>query len=69
MPRKTRGATGTSSEATAPFNEAAARCRGKPYAPRREISVPLLPFNEAAARCRGKPSMITHQIALDPNLQ
>ena len=37
------------------FNEAAARCRGKPPRPG-SISPATRCFNEAAARCRGKPS-------------
>ena len=36
------------------FNEAAARCRGKPRTSRPASSVSSC-FNEAAARCRGKP--------------
>ena len=36
------------------FNEAAARCRGKPSS-RRWRSPAACRFNEAAARCRGKP--------------
>ena len=43
------------------FNEAAARCRGKPPAHRRLPAGARAGFNEAAARCRGKP----HQPALD----
>ena len=37
------------------FNEAAARCRGKPLAPA-AAPAGAKRFNEAAARCRGKPS-------------
>ena len=36
------------------FNEAAARCRGKPFG-RRRPGRRRRRFNEAAARCRGKP--------------
>ena len=39
------------------FNEAAARCRGKPPPPCR-ASTPARRFNEAAARCRGKPGLL-----------
>ena len=38
------------------FNEAAARCRGKPRNGTAEPSCMVTGFNEAAARCRGKPS-------------
>ena len=38
---------------TVRFNEAAARCRGKPVTTNRPVSTPS-GFNEAAARCRGK---------------
>ena len=37
------------------FNEAAARCRGKPAAGTWTTTRSPRPFNEAAARCRGKP--------------
>ena len=36
------------------FNEAAARCRGKPVVTMQEARMTALGFNEAAARCRGK---------------
>ena len=36
------------------FNEAAARCRGKPLPPPDRSSASVPRFNEAAARCRGK---------------
>ena len=42
-------------QATVSFNEAAARCRGKPSSPRRWPACSSPCFNEAAARCRGKP--------------
>ena len=52
MPRKTL-LTQTFTAARSRFNEAAARCRGKPTsAPRLRPGRPR--FNEAAARCRGK---------------
>ena len=61
MPRK----TGTDAAPAAPpyrprFNEAAARCRGKPGR-RRTTAHGAARFNEAAARCRGK-------LAFDPGL-
>ena len=37
------------------FNEAAARCRGKPWSTPKARAMTLIRFNEAAARCRGKP--------------
>ena len=40
------------------FNEAAARCRGKP-APFGTMVPDCCGFNEAAARCRGKPAAAT----------
>ena len=55
MPRKTAGEPIFDVAGGHGFNEAAARCRGKPcYG----IPAPLSGiggFNEAAARCRGKP--------------
>ena len=46
------------------FNEAAARCRGKPpAAPTRPSNSAR--FNEAAARCRGKPEGKTQATILD----
>ena len=53
MPRKTRTRGRIRRRAHRRFNEAAARCRGKP----RETPLALVAldgFNEAAARCRGK---------------
>ena len=54
MPRKTVRAATLGRDRNVDFNEAAARCRGKPArgspAPPNAAS-----FNEAAARCRGKP--------------
>ena len=54
MPRKTiSGVRISTPSSAARFNEAAARCRGKP--PRRAGgSSSAGCFNEAAARCRGK---------------
>ena len=47
--------SGTSANVNQGFNEAAARCRGKPG--HVDINVGhLTSFNEAAARCRGKRS-------------
>ena len=46
-------AAGTPEGAWPGFNEAAARCRGKPAARGRRRR-PRGSFNEAAARCRGK---------------
>ena len=55
MPRKTFGPQGLRG-AMSGFNEAAARCRGKPLAAFLSFTCPPPSFNEAAARCRGKPS-------------
>ena len=41
--------------AASPFNEAAARCRGKPGSISSTPAAASTSFNEAAARCRGKP--------------
>ena len=41
------------------FNEAAARCRGKPQDTHRTTLAAEPGFNEAAARCRGKPRRVT----------
>ena len=50
------------------FNEAAARCRGKPSD---EFHTDPRPFgfNEAAARCRGKPSIAARALLIAPALQ
>ena len=53
MPRKTPAFGPATYYQGERFNEAAARCRGKPRA-RRGASGPRPRFNEAAARCRGK---------------
>ena len=37
------------------FNEAPAKCRGKPAAGRAWTTIAELGFNEAPAKCRGKP--------------
>ena len=55
MPRKTSVGKMPSASTPWSFNEAAARCRGKPTAAARETPAPAR-FNEAAARCRGKPA-------------
>ena len=47
------------------FNEAAARCRGKPPATTDRTDTRPSGFNEAAARCRGKPrDWLTEEQAL-----
>ena len=53
MPRKTRLPARLRSGRTLRFNEAAARCRGKPPSAMTRPA-PGGCFNEAAARCRGK---------------
>ena len=53
MPRKTTFGLPGNRVAALGFNEAAARCRGKPPAGRGPQPGPPR-FNEAAARCRGK---------------
>ena len=55
MPRKTLPSIGTVRYIIRGFNEAAARCRGKPAGPDR-WQERNGGFNEAAARCRGKPA-------------
>ena len=56
MPRKTCSAAAPRPAAAPRFNEAAARCRGKPaQVPPRPSRRRRARFNEAAARCRGKP--------------
>ena len=55
MPRKNLRGPRKKIEALRSFNEAAARCRGKPLRPFRRAPAPRRRFNEAAARCRGKP--------------
>ena len=54
MPRKTWACAADAVGAGGGFNEAAARCRGKPAASVPEASILAACFNEAAARCRGK---------------
>ena len=54
MPRKTRAVIGSWCDWRTGFNEAAARCRGKPSASKSGVGGPAPGFNEAAARCRGK---------------
>ena len=55
MPRKTRTEHGWRCAPTRCFNEAAARCRGKPRCSLGGVNACSTGFNEAAARCRGKP--------------
>ena len=52
MPRKTETVPSTPAGRSR-FNEAAARCRGKPTSTASRSRM-TLSFNEAAARCRGK---------------
>ena len=54
MPRKTASSTHNPASVMPCFNEAAARCRGKPDPGGRVHRRLQLGFNEAAARCRGK---------------
>ena len=58
MPRKTPPLPHRGGRGRGRFNEAAARCRGKPgtWFP---TPPPNRCFNEAAARCRGKPLITT----------
>ena len=55
MPRKTARTGPVSATSSGGFNEAAARCRGKPSMRRPGTTTRRSCFNEAAARCRGKP--------------
>ena len=55
MPRKTGGVRGSRLPVDRRFNEAAARCRGKPPLIGLNLTSWGSGFNEAAARCRGKP--------------
>ena len=55
MPRKTSPPAPRGGRCGSRFNEAAARCRGKPQSHRRRQRRHRRGFNEAAARCRGKP--------------
>ena len=54
MPRKTARRRSSPFPGASCFNEAAARCRGKPAAGS-SSTARSSGFNEAAARCRGKP--------------
>ena len=54
MPRKTAWFVRSHCTVLSGFNEAAARCRGKPRTSTKAPSRSRC-FNEAAARCRGKP--------------
>ena len=58
MPRKTPPIRSVQTTCHSRFNEAAARCRGKP-AESEMLVGSVVAFNEAAARCRGKPSPAT----------
>ena len=60
MPRKTRARKNGSREVAGCFNEAAARCRGKPVS-RGSVRRRPRGFNEAAARCRGKLGGLLHE--------
>ena len=66
MPRKTKQDAGRKGRRNGCFNEAAARCRGKPrnaQAGRHDH----VRFNEAAARCRGKRARRAKRaVAVDP---
>ena len=55
MPRKTIDFGFGCPLPEAGFNEAAARCRGKPRHVAASTPASVVRFNEAAARCRGKP--------------
>ena len=55
MPRKTAAGSDNDRGGLGGFNEAAARCRGKPP-PGAAAGHGWPSFNEAAARCRGKPA-------------
>ena len=57
MPRKTGRESSKGGGRPPGFNEAAARCRGKPWSAAASTAAALTGFNEAAARCRGKPSL------------
>ena len=59
MPRKTPAEQHQADEAARGFNEAAARCRGKPQVAE-AVNAGWDRFNEAAARCRGKPTTCRH---------
>ena len=48
------------------FNEAAARCRGKPHSSGGATSRRGSRFNEAAARCRGKPRELDAAESMSP---
>ena len=69
MPRKTSGAVGSRITGHGGFNEAAARCRGKPPACERRERGGGPGFNEAAARCRGKPRGCDTSSTVDSRLQ
>ena len=55
MPRKTAVSEPPAAPCGPCFNEAAARCRGKPRGLYADADDGTGRFNEAAARCRGKP--------------
>ena len=58
MPRKTLLAYVICTLPPTGFNEAAARCRGKPSRSRPSSAWRTSGFNEAAARCRGKLGVV-----------
>ena len=67
MPRKTQPGRPLAIQPMR-FNEAAARCRGKPG----EAAAPGAGgtgFNEAAARCRGKLRLVEHDVPAVAPLQ
>ena len=64
MPRKTAVLVDVDGVSQQRFNEAAARCRGKPGAVVAWLLWGASCFNEAAARCRGKPQAV-HRVPRD----
>ena len=69
MPRKTRRSSSGNGATRRCFNEAAARCRGKPRGAAREAWFRQDRFNEAAARCRGKPWLMAWTMPTAHQLQ
>ena len=69
MPRKTGTGDRGQGQAARAFNEAAARCRGKPPARGSTKRSGRSSFNEAAARCRGKPPGGTTTLTVTMTLQ
>ena len=62
MPRKTNRVRPAAVEEPCRFNEAAARCRGKPSMAVLSGAARAERFNEAAARCRGKPRSVAEDL-------